>query len=308
MNCLHYTQESLVLSRSPVFLHDTAHASSVTGMSVVWCNGKWLAADEFSLSAHDRGATLGLALFETMLAIDGLPKFVDAHWERLSQSCSRLGWECPTVDVDLEQIGIELLRRNGLEKGRGRLRLTMTSGSGSIFQTAAGADARTWITATRADTPPESVAVMISPWRRNSSSPLMGLKTASYAENILALDHARNLGYDETLFLNSSGVLCEAATSNIFIVSGGKLLTPSLDSGCLPGVARSVIMRLASKTGIGCEEAVLENSVLEGASEMFLTSAIRGPVPVSRIGQKEFPSSPVAEIMRQAWMDEICHR
>ena len=273
-------------------------------MSDFWCNGEWIGADEFTLPPTDRGVILGLAIFETMLAVDGKPKFIPAHLKRWRESCDRLGWRFP--EIDLEAIGTELLTRNGLTQGRGRLRLTMTAGSGPVFTKDAGKDALTWITATPVDDPPCSVSVLLSPWRRNEKSPLAGLKTASYAENVLALDHARSGGFDETLFLNTSGQLCEAGTSNVFIVKGGRVLTPSLDSGCLPGVMRSVIVGLVGKVGLACDEIPLETADLDGSDEIFLTSAIRGPVPVSRLGQRTFPATPVTDAIRAAWRGEIC--
>jgi len=273
-------------------------------MAVFWCNGEWIETADFSLSPIDRGVTLGLALFETMLAVDGLPRFTGEHLARWKQSCARLGWAFP--EMDLAGIGAELLRKNGLALGRARLRLTMTAGSGSIFDKAAGKDAKTWITATPVEEPPKTIEVVVSPWQRNASSPLAGLKTASYAENILALDHARNAGFGETLFFNTEGNLCEAATSNVFLVQGNRILTPSLESGCLPGVARSVIIRLIRSSGRECLETSLGETDVKSADEIFLTSAIRGPVPVSRLGDRKFHATQAAESIRARWIDEIC--
>ncbi len=273
-------------------------------MSVSWMNGRWAGAGECCIPAADRGATLGFALFESMLALDGRLKFGADHRDRLEKSCARLGWERP--EIDLESIAAELLERNGLTAGRARLRLVLTAGAGGIFSRARAADAVTLMTASAADEAPESVAVMISPWRRNLESPLAGLKTANYGDNILALDHARSLGFGETIFLNTAGALCEAAASNVFLVKGGRVLTPPPESGCLPGVARAVVIRLARGMGLECVELPLERMDLENADEIFLTSAIRGPVPVSRLGGRAFPATPVAEAVRMAWQREIC--
>jgi branched-chain amino acid aminotransferase len=274
-------------------------------MSDFWCNGEWVEAGKFTLPPTDRGATLGLAIFETMLAVDGRPKLIPAHLNRWKESCRRLGWDFP--GIDLHAIGAELLLRNGLTNGRSRLRLTMTAGSGSVFSKDMGAGALTWITATPMDPLTERVSVLLSPWLRNDKSPLAGLKTASYAENIIALDHARSFGFDETLFLNTAGNLCEGATSNVFIVRDGQLLTPSLESGCLPGVMRSVVIDLSGKLNMPCLETTLGKGDLEGADEIFLTSAIRGPVPVCRFGERAFATTPVTDLVRSAWRDEISH-
>lgn len=273
-------------------------------MAVLWCDGEWIEEGDFFLSPSDRGVILGFALFETMLAFDGRPKFTRDHLERWKQSCDRLGWPFPAID--LEGIGSELLAKNGLGQGRARLRLTMTAGSGSIFDKSRGEGAKTWMVATPVDHPPDSIAVTVSPWRRNATSSLAGLKTASYAENILALDHARAACFGETIFLNTEGKLCEAAASNVFLVCGGRILTPSLESGCLPGVARSVTIRLARRIGLECLESPLEPADLDNADEVFLTSAIRGPVPVSRLDGRSFRVTPIADSIRAAWNDEIC--
>jgi branched-chain amino acid aminotransferase len=273
-------------------------------MAVVWSDGEWVDAGNFSLASSDRGMLLGFALFETMLAVDGKAKFLDAHIGRCKESCTRLGWEFPCID--LESICEELLLRNGLTQGRGRLRLTMTAGTGSIFDKSQGPDSRIWTVATPAEDPPKSIAVVASPWKRNHQSPLTGLKSTSYAENILALDHARGAGYGETLFLNSDNFLCEGATSNVFLIRGNQLFTPSLESGCLPGVTRSVVIHLARQNGLNVVETRLTMEDLDRADEIFLTSAIRGPVPVSRLGGRRFQTTPVGDSVRSWWNDEIC--
>ncbi|RYD28209.1 MAG: branched-chain amino acid aminotransferase, partial [Verrucomicrobiaceae bacterium] len=103
-----------------------------------------------------------------------------------------------------------------------------------------------------------------------------------------------------------AGRVCEAATSNVFIVRGDRVLTPSLDSGCLPGAMRSVIMGLAERMDLICLETPLERNDLENSDEIFLTSAIRGPVPVSRLDERAFHATPVTDSIRAAWQDEIC--
>ena len=268
-------------------------------MNEIWCNGQWLPADNFPASAGDRGAFLGLGLFETMLAINGAPVFADRHLNRLRMSCEKFGW--PLDLSDFPEAAVELLVRNSLTTGRARLRLMVTAGSGPLNDLTTGVDRLVWLASFPAVEPPESVAVCLSPWPRNERSPLAGLKTASYAENLVALDHARRLGFDETIFTNTNGHLCEAATANLFVVRNSILLTPSLDSGCLPGIGREVICELASAHGITLEERPLLPADLLAADESFLTSAIRGPVAVSRFGDREFSPGPVTREMRRLW-------
>ncbi len=273
-------------------------------MAVLWCNGEWMEKGGF-LWPMDRGSMFGLALFETILAIDGEPKFLNSHLRRLRDAHERLGWEIfPNENWDATLR--ELLCRNDLLSGPVRIRLTSTAGSGALNDIARGDDALTWLSAFPCPDFPETVSAMISPWKRNEQSPLTGLKCASYAENLLALDHARKAGFNEAIFFNTADRLCEAATSNIFIVRSGRVLTPPLDSGCLPGVTRSVVIDLAKNHGLTCIETPLEKIDLENADEIFLTSAIRGPMPVSRLDQRNFAATPTADSIRSWWKEEIC--
>ena len=273
-------------------------------MPVLWCNGEWISTENLRISPTDRGILVGLSLFETILGVDGSPKFLDRHLERLANACSRLGWQPPTGIT--EAILRDLLGRNELTTGHVRIRLTLTGGSGAISDLTRGEDAASWISAAPAGDFPETTTAGISTWKRNEFSPLAGLKCGSYAENILAYEDARKSGFEQPIFLNTSGHLCEAATSNVFLVRNGRLLTPPLDSGCLPGITRTVVMDLARQNGVSCEEIRLEKGDIENADEIFLTSSIRGPVPVSRLDQRPFSGTPVGSAIQRWWKDAIC--
>ncbi len=271
-------------------------------MTEIWCNGRWLAATQNPSSSQDRGAILGLGLFETMLAIGGKCIHVDRHLARLEHSMERLGW---VLDLpDFQQITTELLRRNAFSTGRARVRLSLTAGSGPLDDLALGSDYQLTLAAFPAREIPPSICLCLSPWPRNEHSSLAGLKCASYAENLIALDHARQRGFAETLFLNNAGALCEAATANVFLVKNGSILTPSLSSGCLPGIAREVICELAHQHGIPYAEQPLGLIDLTLADEVFLSSATRGPIPVSRYEDRILVPGPVAEAFKSYWEAE----
>ena len=246
----------------------------------------------------DRGAIHGLGLFETMLAFDGVLVFADRHLARLRKGHEALGW--PVDLPGFHEIATELLAKNHLTKGRARIRLTVTAGSGPIHDLTPGDDRLVWMTAVPALVPPESLTARLSRWPRNEHSPLAGLKCASYSENLIALDQARRKGFDETIFLNTVGHLCEAATANLFLVKDGMLQTPSLDSGCLPGITREVVLELAAETGIPCEVGALTLEQLQSADEVFLTSSTIGVVSLSRIGDRVMTPGPVTRRLREA--------
>lgn len=271
-------------------------------MSEIWCNGDWLPAEKYPGAAQDRGAFLGLGLFETLGAVNGLPVFARRHLARLRQSCERLGW---SLDFpNFEETAAELLARNGLSSGRARLRLIVTAGSGPHDDLTPGADRLIWLSAFPGGDPPESTTLCLSPWPRNERSPLAGLKTACYAENLVALDHARRRGFQETVFLNTAGQICESATANVFLVNDGVVLTPSLDSGCLPGIGREVVCDLAAAHGIPCEQRALVLADLRSADEIFLTSSTRGPMAVTRFEERVLIPGTVTAALRKLWLSE----
>jgi branched-chain amino acid aminotransferase len=112
-----------------------------------------------------------------------------------------------------------------------------------------------------------------------------GLKTTSYAENVVALGYARERGADEALFANTVGNLCEGTGSNVFVVVDGRILTPPLSSGCLAGVTRTLVLEWT-----GAEEADLPMSRLPEADEVFITSSTRDVLGVHAIDGKQYPA------------------
>lgn len=229
------------------------------------------------IAMTDRGVLHGMGAFETMLAIDGHLQHAERHERRLRESIERLGLRQDLQQWDLRALAQELCRKNNLQKGKSRLRLTVTAGEGSLHDVHPGGHAGMWLTAQPLAEMPAEIAVVTLPFTRNEQSALKGLKCSSYAENLVALRWARERGADEGIFFNTRGHLCEACTANVFVKIDGQWHTPSLDSGCLPGVMREVM--LENNPHIGDSDITRED--FEQAESMFLTSAIRGIVPVS---------------------------
>ena len=276
-----------------------ARAQDFPRMNQVWCNGRWIDAFDMAIPPTDRGLMHGLGLFETILAVAGRPVFLERHLARLEQSCRRFGWE---MEIPAPRDTIKgLLLRNLSLGDRIRIRVGVTGGSGPVHDLASGGDRLIWMTAQAVAVAPASGAVNLSPWIRNERSPLAGTKCASYADNILALDHARRLGFVETISLNTRGHVCEAASSNVFLVNRGVLFTPSLASGCLPGITREVVIEQAARLGITCHETELTAADLAAADEIFLTSSIRGLMGVSRLVDRNLAPGEITAALREAW-------
>lgn len=256
--------------------------------TLVWCNGEFREGP-LAIEPGDRGLTHGLGVFETVLAVDGRPRALGLHLERMQHGAAVLGLDAARVDeVVLAAAIAGLLGRCSLEEGRARVRISLSAGSGDLRVLAPGAEAALWISASRAADPPESITLVTASFLRNEASPLAGIKAFSYAENLLALDQARRAGADEALFYNTRGELCEATTSNVFLARGEELLTPPLSSGCLPGTMRRRVLEFCAETGIAAREVSLTALDLAQAEQVFITSAIRGVVPVSAIDGRAF--------------------
>ena len=130
---------------------------------------------------------------------------------------------------------------------------------------------------------PPVEAVVCVPWTRNENGAIAGIKSLSYGENALAMMHAREHGAGEAIFANTRGNLCEGSASNVFLVLNERLLTPSLTSGCLPGVTRGLVLDLCRQAGINAFEEDVPLAALAEASEAFLTSSTREVHPISRV-------------------------
>ena len=120
------------------------------------------------------------------------------------------------------------------------------------------------------------------PWTRNERSAVAGLKTTSYAENVVALARAKEQGASEALFANTGGRLCEGTGCNVFVVLDGIVLTPPLACGCLAGITRGLVLEWC-----GPEETDLPLDVLERADEVFLTSTTRDVQAVHAVDERQ---------------------
>ncbi len=244
---------------------------------ICWVNGRATDAEAVPVSAFARGLTVGLGVFETMVSADGRVFARGRHWARLRGGCAAFGLRAPT-EGEFAAALRGVMEVNSLRTARLRY---------SVFAGVAGGEDMHVATAVARPVWPATARVVTVPWRRNEHSPLAGHKATAWAENALALAEAHRRGADEALFLNTAGKVCEGATSNVFMVNEkGVLFTPSLDSGCLPGVTREVVLELCAAAGLVVAERAVTEDDLRGAREVFLTSSTRGVHPVSSVDDR----------------------
>jgi branched-chain amino acid aminotransferase len=252
--------------------------------SSIWVGGGLREADAATVSVMDHGLTVGDGVFETLKAVDGTAFAMDRHLRRLARSAGGLG----LPDPDLEEVRhacAAVLEANPMPFGR--LRVTYTGGT-SPLGSERGDTGPTLVVALGTAAPrPDTTAVVTVPWTRNEKGALAGLKTTSYGENVVALAQAHRHGASEALFANTRGRLCEGTGSNVFVVIGGKLLTPPLASGCLAGITRELVAEWS-----GAEEADLPLDALQQAEEVFLTSTLRDVQGVHSVDGRPVAAAP----------------
>lgn len=250
----------------------------------VWVNGALTDLDDARVSVLDHGMTVGDGIFETVKAVDGQPFALTRHLERLARSAKGLGLTEPDLD-EVRHACTAVLAANPMPLGR--LRITYTGGL-SPLGSDRGTDGPTLVVAVGESVRrPDTTAVITVPWTRNERGALTGLKTTSYAENVVALAKAHDQGASEALFANTVGQLCEGTGSNVFVVLDGELHTPPVSSGCLAGITRALTVEWT-----GAKETDLPMDVLHSAEEIFLTSTLRDVQAVRRVDGRDVPGTP----------------
>ncbi|MES9524192.1 aminotransferase class IV [Streptomyces capoamus] len=259
----------------------------------IWLDGELRDARSARVSALDHGLTVGDGVFETVKAVDGAPFALTRHLDRLTRSARGLGLPDPDHD-EVRRACTAVLAADPVPLGR--LRITYTGGHGPLG-VGRGEHGPTLMVAVGAtNRRPDSTAVVTVPWTRNERGALAGVKTTSYAENIVALARAHQSGASEALFGNTVGQLCEGTGSNVFVVLDGEIHTPPVSSGCLPGVTRALVIEWT-----GAHETDLPLDVLRRADEIFLTSTLRDVQAVQQADDRELPGAPgpvTAGVMR----------
>src|SRR5436305_1316542 len=184
----------------------------VTAPNVVWIDGGLVEAEHAGVSPFDHGLLTGDGVFETLRIYRGTPFAVRRHLERLARSAHGLGLRLP--EVDLRAAMEAVTAANGVEDGR--LRLTVTGGIAPLGSDRGDATPSVIVAVGPLTAWPATTDVVVVPWRRNEHSAVAGLKTTSYAENVIALAYAHERGAGEAIFLNTAGNLCEGTGTNVF--------------------------------------------------------------------------------------------
>ena len=253
---------------------------------LIFHNDRIVAIDEARLSPAQAGLLNGWGLFTTMRIFQGVAFAYERHWRRLEKDAARIRMPFRFDASEVRRRLNELLAANQVVEGTARIYLILNRVG---FWQGEDAMPEVDLILCTAGLPPhsDSARLGVAEHGRHAASPLAGVKTTSWLNNVWQLAEAQKAGWTEVILLNERGEVAECTSANIFCVQAGKVFTPPLSSGCLEGVTRSVLLEIAPKGGVTLHEKILTLQDLHSADEVFITSTNRTLLGVSEIaGQK----------------------
>lgn len=257
----------------------------------LYLNGALVEPEQARIAPGDRGFTLGDGLFETLRVRNGTVLRLEAHLARLAHGAAVIGLALPDIDL---AAALEATRAaNGLCEAV--LRLTVSRGEGprGVLPPAQPHPTLLITAAPMAPPAPPARLVIAGRTRRNEFSPLAGVKSLNYLDNILARQEAAAAGADDAILLNTRERVAETSIANLFAVIGGQLVTPPLGDGALPGIMRAAVLEREGS------ERSLSVADLQRADEIFLTSSL-GLRPVAALAGCALASDNTVQRLRQA--------
>ncbi len=266
---------------------------------VISLDGVLVPPEAARISVLDRGLLYGDGCFEVLRTFGGVARELEAHLDRLFET---------VVFLKLQTIGRGELTSHvhgalaAAGAGEHRVRVMLTRGPGplSARTQALGPGHAIVVVEPLPELPPETSLALIDlplPARRSR-----GHKLLAYADHVVGRELAQERGAGDGIRLDAWGCVAECATANIFIVTGGALVTPPVDRGILPGIVRARVLGLAPGLGIAAQEAPIALEALYAAEEVFTTSALRGVVPVTRLDGEPRPAGPITQRLAHAYL------
>jgi branched-chain amino acid aminotransferase len=239
-------------------------------------------ASDNLLSAGQVGVLMGWGVFSTLRVTKGILFAFERHWARMKRDAELLRVPFPADPEWLRTRLLRLVEINGCPEAT--MRVCIVKNTGTVFVgPAIERDFDLIAMTTGLANWGESVKLTVVPNGRFAASPYSRTKVLSWAFNLNWYHHARELGFDEVVLLNEHGEVAECTSANIFAVFGEEIYTPPLDSGCLPGVTRELLLKEIRVSGLRISERKLNLDDLESADEIFVTSTTRDILPVSEI-------------------------
>lgn len=250
-------------------------------MSKVAFDGAIVDQAEAVVSIFDHGFAYGMGVFETIRLKEGKPLSWDKHVKRIAGSLQSYGIAYPIDEKQWLSIIQQLSDINNHDNGV--VKIQVTAGVESSLYVERYVNPHCFIITRPEPKMYDEWEAVVVPFERTAPETYVRVKSHQYANNILAKRTVGNQEGVEGLFLDRIGNVVEGVTSNVFFVKEDKLYTPSLESGCLPGVMRSNVLEAAMELGIAVEEKLFQLEEVGQASEVFFTNAVQGIMPVKQV-------------------------
>jgi aminodeoxychorismate lyase len=258
---------------------------------VIYLNKVMLEATKARVAPVSSAMLYGRGVFTTVAIYNGKPFLWPEHWRRLSSHAEKLNIECAGLNErNIGEALTKLCSVNQVKSGRARVILLARSGR-DVWRTKKESTRKTDLlimTGEPQRVPATGMSLAVSPYRVNTMSPLAGIRSLNYLEQVLSWEEAQSRDFDEAVTLNERGEIVSATMANLFWFKDGTLHTPALSTGAIAGVTRAAVLELAGKHFIPAVEGVYELSDLTDADEIFLTSASIGVAQVTTFDFRQY--------------------
>jgi branched-chain amino acid aminotransferase len=277
----------------------------------VFHNESLLPIEKVRLSPGQAGLICGWGIFTTVRISRGEAFAYERHWRRLEKDAATIHLPMPYTAAKVRVHLHEVIRVNKVTEGCARIYLVYNSVG---FWQSAEQRPPVDLIIYSADLPEhrEIVRLALRAHGRHAGSALAGVKTISWLNNVWSFAEANREGFDEVVMLNERGEVAECTSANIFAVKNGKILTPPLNSGCLEGITRGILLEIAPEAGLVVLEQALRPEDLYSAEEVFISSTNRNLISVGEIAGHAIPApGPVCQRLLQlfdAYVSEYVSR
>lgn len=254
-------------------------------------NDRLLPVEKVRLSPGQAGLLSGWGIFTTLRIVRGEAFAYERHWRRLEKDAAIIRLPMPYAPTKARIHLQEVIRANTVSEGCARIYLVYNKAG--IWQSEEPQPEVDLIIYT-SDLPmfKEPIRLDLREHGRHAASPLAGVKTISWLNNVWSSAEAQRNGYDEVVLLNERAEVAECTAANIFAVKNGKVFTPPLASGCLEGVTRAILFEIAPEAGIPVIEQTLLHDDLYQADEVFVSSTNRNVLGVGEIAGHAIANAP----------------
>jgi len=250
-----------------------------------------LAATKARVAPVSSAMLYGRGVFTTVAIYQGRPFLWPEHWRRLLEHAAHLNIDCSgCTETGVGDALRKLITVNNVTDGRARIILLARSGRDFWKTKTPGAKQTDLLimTGEAQKVPAAGISLAVSPYRLNTLSPLSGIRSLNYLEQVLSWEEAQAREFDEAVMLNERGEIAAATMANIFWVREGTVYTPALSTGAIAGITRATVLRLAEADSIPVVEGIYELSDLVEADEIFLTSANLGVALVTTFDFRKY--------------------